>query len=191
MFFKFKLIFSFLITYLNGDVSISDLNELISGFLESAGKNEELKNMDNKLSDYQRDLETLENKKSIYENKMLKLNKNLEDLKENPDQIDSKKKIEEEEIKLKDLKKQSTKLESQISEKNEYITNLNDEKDELIKKCLMKLHSEMKKNHQKVNEDHDRYVDLYTKARAERHVLERKMMNLKSIVYKNYKVRLV
>ncbi len=191
MFFKFKLIFSFLITYLNGDVSISDLNELISGFLESAGKNEELKNMDNKLSDYQRDLETLENKRSIYENKMLKLNKNLEDLKENPDQIDSKKKIEEEEIKLKDLKKQSTKLESQISEKNEYITNLNDEKEELIKKCLMKLHSEMKKNHQKVNEDHDRYVDLYTKARAERHVLERKMMNLKSIVYKNYKVRLV
>ncbi|MDI6724573.1 MAG: hypothetical protein QMD61_07995 [Methanobacterium sp.] len=55
----------------------------------------------------------------------------------------------------------------------------------------MKLHSDIKKHHQKVNEDHDRYVELYTKAREERHVLERKMMNIKSIVYKNFKVRLI
>ncbi|MGF7118825.1 hypothetical protein [Methanobacterium oryzae] len=55
----------------------------------------------------------------------------------------------------------------------------------------MKLHSKLKKDHQKVNTDHDKYVELYTKAREERHILERKMMNLKSIVYKNYKIRLV
>lgn len=142
--------------------------------------------MDNKISGYQRELENLENRISVTKNEMLDLNKNMG----NKDKNGSKKEIEEG-IKLNDLKKQCTLLESQISEKNGCITNLKDEKDELIKKCLMKLHSDMKKDHQKVNEDHDRYVELYTKAREERHVLERKMMNLKSIVYKNYKLRLV
>lgn len=74
---------------------------------------------------------------------------------------------------------------------DENIIDLEDEKDELIRKCLMKLHIEIKKHQKKVDEDHDRYVELYTQAREERHVLERKMMNLKSIVYKNYKVRLI
>ena len=50
---------------------------------------------------------------------------------------------------------------------------------------------QMKKDYQKVNENHDKYVELYTQAREERHLIERKMMNLKSLVYKNYKVRLV
>ena len=55
----------------------------------------------------------------------------------------------------------------------------------------MKLNYDIKKHHKKVNEDHDKYVELYTKAREERHILERKMMNIKSIVYKNFKVRLI
>lgn len=145
---------------------------------------EELKKIDDKIFSYQRELKNLENKK-------LNLGKKLEDLNDNLSKTDSKKKIEKIETKLNDLQKQDTLLESQISEKNEHINNLNDKKDEFIKKCLMKLHSELKKNHQKVNKDHDKYVELYTKAREERHILERKMMNLKSIVYKNYKIRLV
>jgi len=55
----------------------------------------------------------------------------------------------------------------------------------------MKLHAEMKKNHRQVNKDHDKYVELYTKAREERYSIERKMRNLKVFVYKNYKIRLV
>ena len=77
-----------------------------------------------------------------------------------------------------------------ISEKNETITELNREKDDLIKKCLMKLHADMKKSHRKVTEDHDKYVELYTQAREERYSIERKMRNLKVLVYKNYKMRL-
>ena len=77
-----------------------------------------------------------------------------------------------------------------ISEKNESITELTHEKDDLIKKCLMKLHADMKKNHRKVIEDHDKYVDLYTQAREERYSIERKMRYLKVLVYKNYKIRL-
>ena len=68
---------------------------------------------------------------------------------------------------------------------------LTEEKEEVIKKCLMNLHTQMKKNYEKVNNDHDRYVELYTQAREERYVIERKMMNLKALVYKNYKLRLV
>ncbi len=77
-----------------------------------------------------------------------------------------------------------------ISEKNENITELNREKDDLIRKCLMKLHADMKKSHRKVTEDHDKYVELYTQAREERFSIERKMRNLKVLVYKNYKMRL-
>lgn len=55
----------------------------------------------------------------------------------------------------------------------------------------MKLHADMKKNHRQVNEDHDKYVDLYTRAREERYNIERKMMNLKVLIYKSYKIRLV
>ena len=54
----------------------------------------------------------------------------------------------------------------------------------------MKLHADMKKNHRKVIEDHDKYVDLYTQAREEKYSIERKMRNLKVLVYKNYKIRL-
>jgi hypothetical protein len=82
-------------------------------------------------------------------------------------------------------------LEDQISTKNIDINDLTEEKNMIIKKCLMNLHTQMKKDYQKVNENHDKYVELYTQAREERHVIERKMMNIKSLVYKNYKVRLV
>ena len=54
----------------------------------------------------------------------------------------------------------------------------------------MKLHADMKKSHRKVTEDHDKYVELYTQAREERYSIERKMRNLKVLVYKNYKIRL-
>ncbi len=68
---------------------------------------------------------------------------------------------------------------------------LQTERDELVKKSLMILHSTMKKEHQKADEEHARYVELYTQERAKKHDLERKMMNLKMMVYKSYGLRLI
>ncbi len=140
----------------------------------------------------QSQLEDLESKKAKYHRDITNLKANIETLKEKKGS--DKKSVEDikkKEKKLNQLVNEYEQLEVSIDKKISDITCLKDKKNELIKKCLMKLHSDMKKHHQKVNEDHDRYVELYTKAREERHVLERKMMNLKSIVYKNYKVRLV
>lgn len=53
------------------------------------------------------------------------------------------------------------------------------------------LHSSLKKEHQKADKEHARYVELYTKERAKKHEIERKMMNLKMMVYHNYGLRLV
>ncbi|MGZ7050374.1 MAG: hypothetical protein ACXVHO_10245, partial [Methanobacterium sp.] len=92
---------------------------------------------------------------------------------------------------LKVQKEKLDDLEIQISNKNEDINSLIEDKNIIIKKCLMNLHAKIKKDYQKVNEDHDKYVDLYTQAREDKHVIERKIMNLKFLVYKNYNVRLV
>jgi len=55
----------------------------------------------------------------------------------------------------------------------------------------MLLHSSLKKEHQEADKQHARYVELYTQERAKKHEIERKMMNLKMMVYKNYGLRLV
>ena len=82
-------------------------------------------------------------------------------------------------------------LDNEISEKNLAKDEIQTERDELVKKSLMILHSTMKKEHQKADEQHARYVELYTQERAKKHDLERKMMNLKMMVYKNYGLRLI
>jgi hypothetical protein len=82
-------------------------------------------------------------------------------------------------------------LEIQISDKNKDLNSLIEERDKISKHCLMNLHTKMKKDYQKVNEDHEKYVDLYTQAREEKSAIERKMINLKFLVYKNYNVRLI
>ena len=55
----------------------------------------------------------------------------------------------------------------------------------------MDLHTQMKKDYLKKNEEHDKYVDLYTQAREEKSAIERKIIDLKFLVYKNYNLRLV
>lgn len=110
------------------------------------------------------------------------LKKELENPKNNP--VSTKKTLDTTKNKLNTLK-------DQISDKSAHINKLSEEKDNIIKKCLTNLHAQMKKDYKKVNESHDRYVKLYTQAREERHMIERKMLNLKSLVYKNYKVRLI
>ena len=84
-----------------------------------------------------------------------------------------------------------SKLENQISEKKSEKNDVQVKRDELVKKSLMILHSTMKKEHQKADKEHARYVELYTKERAKKHDLERKMMNLKMMVYKSYGLRLI
>lgn len=141
---------------------------------------DEVNEIDEKIAINKGKLTDLEDKKAILVKKIVSLKEELE----NGNDSSVKKNVETEENKL-------NTLEDQISNKNADIKELFEEKDMIIKKCLMNLHSKMKKDYQKVNENHERYVELYTQAREERHLIERKMMNLKSLVYKNYKVRLV
>jgi chromosome segregation ATPase len=141
---------------------------------------DEINKIDEKIAINKGKLNDLEDKKGILVKKIASLKEELE----NGNASSVKKNIKTEENKL-------NTLQDQISDKNADIKELVEEKDMIIKKCLMNLHSKMKKDYQKVNENHDKYVELYTQAREERHVIERKMMNLKSLVYKNYKVRLV
>jgi hypothetical protein len=161
--------------------------------LESAGKTEEIKRIDEQITIYQNELNNLENKDTITTNNITNTEEELKHLKENLKENNSSsslKDIESVETKLNDLETDHAKLKTMISEKNETITNLTHEKEDIIKKCLMKLHADMKKNYRQVAEDHDKYVELYTKAREEQHSIERKMRNLKVLVYKNYKIRL-
>ena len=100
-------------------------------------------------------------------------------------------KIEKCDTQLKELLNNIALLDNQITEKNSVKDDIQLERDELVKKSLMILHSTMKKEHQKADKEHARYVELYTKERAKKHDLERKMMNLKMMVYKSYGLRLI
>jgi hypothetical protein len=100
-------------------------------------------------------------------------------------------KIEKGNSELKKLLDSVSLLDNKISEKNLAKNEIQTERDELVKKSLMILHSTMKKEHQKADEEHARYVELYTQERAKKHDLERKMMNLKMMVYKTYGLRLI
>ena len=100
-------------------------------------------------------------------------------------------KIEKCNSELKKLLDSVSLLDNKISEKNLAKNEIQTERDELVKKSLMILHSTMKKEHQKADEEHARYVELYTQERAKKHDLERKMMNLKMMVYKTYGLRLI
>lgn len=151
-----------------GDVIISDLNEFLDTFLESAGKIDEINKIDEKITNIQNKLSTLESKKIVLLKNMRDSDADLSSKEEN--------RLEE--------------LETQISIKTADISKLIHKKDEIIKKCLMKQHAQMKKDYQQVNEDHEKYVELYTQARERKHFIERNMMYLKSLFYKNYKIRL-
>jgi hypothetical protein len=100
-------------------------------------------------------------------------------------------KIEKGNSELKKLLNSVSLLDNKISEKTSAKDEIQTERDELVKKSLMILHSTMKKEHQKADEQHAHYVELYTQERAKKHDLERKMMNLKMMVYKNYGLRLI
>ncbi len=92
---------------------------------------------------------------------------------------------------LEKIGEQITEINISISEKTITRDELQTQRDELVKKSLMLLHSSLKKDHQRADKEHARYVELYTKERAKKHEIERKMMNLKMMVYQNYGVRLV
>ncbi|MGZ7043819.1 MAG: coiled-coil domain-containing protein [Methanobacterium sp.] len=144
---------------------------------------EEIKEFDKKIDLEQNNLTDMESKKNDLNKKIADLNNELKSC-EPSNNSSIKKSLKVQKEKLDDL-------EIQISNKNEDINSLIEEKNTIIKKCLMNLHAKIKKDYQKVNEDHDKYVDLYTQAREDKHVIERNIMNLKFLVYKNYNVRLV
>jgi hypothetical protein len=117
--------------------------------------------------------------------------KKIEELEDKTSNDDVCKSINECNQELEKIGVQVSKLNIQISEKTVTLEELQSERDELVKKSLMMLHSTLKKEHQRADKEHARYVELYTQERAKKHEIERKMMNLKMMVYQNYGLRLV
>lgn len=131
--------------------------------------------MDKRIINMQNQLKDMENKKAILIKKIEKYKHNsASSIKESSESVESKLNL----------------LKTQISDKDADIKSLVEEKNMIIKKCLMKQHAQMKKDYQKAAEDHDKYVDLFTQAREEKHIIERKIMNLKFLVHKTYNIRL-
>ena len=137
-------------------------------------------------------MSTLESERTDSQLKVSKAENTIMELKESlPSSNGVELKIEKCDAELKELLEKIALLGNQITEKNSAKDDIQLERDELVKKILMILHSTMKKEHQKADKEHTRYVELYTKERAKKHDLERKMMNLKMMVYKSYGLRLI
>ena len=137
-------------------------------------------------------MSTLESERTNSQLKISEAENTLMELKEKlPSSNGVEIKIEKCDAELKGLLDNIALLDNQITEKNSVKNDIQLERDELVKKSLMILHSTMKKEHQKADKEHARYVELYTQERAKKHDLERKMMNLKMMVYKSYGLRLI
>ena len=172
-----------------GEDNISDLDD----FLEASGKIKEIHNFDEKIINYENDINALESERTDSQLEVSKVEDQIIELKEELPNSNNgvELKIEKWNMDLKKLLDSLSELDTNISKKTIEMDKTLIERDELIKKSLMILHSTMKKEHQKADEEHARYVELYTKERAKKHDLERKMMNLKMMVYKSYGLRLI
>ena len=149
-----------------GEDSISDLND----FLEASGKIKEISNFDEKIINYENELNTLESERTDSELKVSKAENTIMELKESlPSSNGVELKIEKCDEELKELLEKIALLDNQITEKTSAKDDIQLERDELVKKSLMILHSTMKKEHQKADKEHARYVELYTKERAKKH----------------------
>ncbi len=172
-----------------GEDNISDLND----FLEASGKIDEIHNFDEKIINFENELNALESERTDSQLMVSKTEDKLLELKEKLSGSNNgvETKIDKGNADLKKLLESLSQLDNKITEKTSARDEMQIERDELVKKSLMILHSTMKKEHQKADEEHARYVELYTKERAKKHDLERKMMNLKMMVYKSYGLRLI
>ena len=145
------------------------------------------------LSTYENELNALESERTDSQLKISKTEDKLTELKEKLPGSNNgiKTKIEKSNDELNKLLNTVSLLDNQITDKTIAKDEIQTKRDELVKKSLMILHSTMKKEHQKADEQHAHYVELYTQERAKKHDLERKMMNLKMMVYKSYGLRLI
>lgn len=165
---------------------MSDLND----FLEASGKLEEITDLDKKIIYFDNELNCLESEslefKQIISELEVKINEFNGDNSKNSRKDLADLGVEKEKMSIK-----LNKINKNIDEKTISKDALRTKKDELVKKSLMILHTTLKKEYHKADEEHARYVELYTKERAKKHEIESKMMNLKLIVYKNYGLRLI
>jgi len=154
----------------------------------------QIKNFDKIIDKHQGEWDNLENEEVACKKRISNMENGLRQLiaksaeEPNPE---LEKMIKNVENKLNDFEESQSALEIQLSHKNESISELKTEKDELVKRSLIRLYSKIKKDHENVNKDYERYIKLSTRAREERHGLESKMMNLRLLIYKNYNVRLM
>lgn len=176
--------------YLIGEGTISNLDE----FLEDSGKLNIINRFNEDIYEHKDELIDLKDKKaksikniSLKEDEMRVLKEKVHNNPKDGQQNE----INTAEKKLQVLKNDVAALNIEISQKNYLIDDLKNKRDEKIKKILMQLHSKIKKDHAKADKEHARYVKLFTQERQKKHNLERKMMNLKMMVYKEYGIRLI
>lgn len=174
-----------------GDVIIIDLDE----FLEDAGVLEKVKNIENSINIFEEELDKLKSIKVKHDDGVLntadKILKLKEKLLEKENDLEMKKLLKNLEIEIGELKQNKEDVEKQILEKQKELDLTNKEKDEIIKKSLIKLHEDLKRDYKDADSDRAKYMEMYREMKDKMSVLDKKIMYLKLVVSKNYDLRLL
>ncbi len=164
-------------------------------FLKNTENIEEIKVFDKKINEYELELTSLKDeevisKKYVFnaENEITKLE---EEIQKNQENNGFEEKVKTEKAKIHELETSLSALENRISEKDSAISHLKMEKEELIKNSLLNLHSHIKKEYKKIDAEHKKYLELCNQTKEKRYSLERELLSLKMLVYRQYKLRLI
>jgi len=174
-----------------GDVIIIDLDE----FLEDAELSEKVKNIENSINVFEEELDKLKSLKVKHDEGILNTTNKILDLKERllekENDLEMEKLLNNLEIEIGELKQNKEDVERQILEKQKELDLTNKEKDEIIKKGLIKLHEDLKRDYKDADSDRAKYMEMYREMKDKMSVLDKKIMYLKLIVSKNYDLRLL
>lgn len=172
-----------------------DIITEIDDFLKNTEHIEEIEVFDKKINKYETELtslkdEELVSKKYVFsaEDELTKLE---EEIQKNQGNNGFEEQIASEKEKIHELETGLSALENRISEKDAVISHLKTEKEELIRKSLLNLHSHIKKEYKKVDAEHKKYLELCNQTKEKRYGLERELLSLKMLVYREYKLRLI
>ena len=164
-------------------------------FLKNTENIDEIKVFDKKINEYEIELTSLKDeelisKKYVFsaENEITKLE---EEIQKNQGNNGFEEKVKTEKEKIHELETSLSALENRISEKDSAISHLKMEKEELIKNSLLNLHSHIKKEYKKIDAEHKKYLELCNQTKEKRYGLERELLSLKMLVYRQYKLRLI
>ncbi|MGC9517291.1 MAG: hypothetical protein ACP5C3_06310 [Methanomicrobiales archaeon] len=150
--------------------------------------------MEKSIKKFEDELSKLESKKVIHDDKVINTAEKIIELKENllsNDDPEMKKLLKTLEKDVDDLKNIDKDFVKEIDLKKEEINSITKQKDEIIKKSLIKLHEDMKREYKQTDLDRAKYMELYRSKKDKMSVLDKKIMYLKLLISKNYDLRLL